>query len=339
MDGRGHPCWDMKRTEGRGVSQRRTLLSAIGMMVFVGCMLRSYGIAGVHNSHAVSIDTPLRKDEFNINICKGTDPQLPPISCDSRDVSRQSGVNVTKGYNVRLATDTKPLAVPFSEVRGLCPVNVHWHIGAEHLSEGEYDRNGVGPPPPPPGISAGSRLSCHYYDMKNPIFTKEYNWKYCRNMQVGQTYEVHWPHSNMGACNTVNQYQTPFLDGVFCRVATHVGETIIGVQTQIFTIVNDEDYYYSDLFRGMIVDGDKMGTDITKYTGSTTGSNFNNEICSPYTGIHWQVDRKCHLISTSSFDQMCADMLSHNPNMSVDVKPGGSRVLAADFIAADNHQN
>ena len=40
----------------------------------------------------------------------------------------------------------------------------------------------------------------------------------------------------------------------------------IGVQSQVFTIVNDDNYYYPDLMRGMIVDG-MYGQDIGKYTG------------------------------------------------------------------------
>jgi hypothetical protein len=158
-------------------------------------------------------------------------------------------------------------------------------------------------------------------------------------MMVGETYEVHWPHSAAGACGTPWQYQTPFPDGVFCNIDV-ISDTAqqIGVQSQVFTIVNDEDYYYPDLFRGMIVDGD-MGTDLAIYTGSTTGPSVNNEICSPFTPITWQVDRKCHLISASSFDKMCADMMEQADDMSDDLHPHGSRELVDDEFAANNHQN
>merc|ERR1719491_1624272 len=100
-------------------------------------------------------------------------------------------------------------------------------------------------------------------------------------MEVGQTYEVHWPHSAYGACGTPDQFQTPFKDGV---------------QAQVFTIVNDEDYFYPDLMHGMIMDGE-YGADMTYYTGSTTGTSVSNEVCSVYAPITWQVDRKCNLIS------------------------------------------
>ena len=61
----------------------------------------------------------------------------------------------------------------------------------------------------------------------------------------------------------------------------------VGVQGQVFTIVNDEDYFYPDLMRGMIVnidDSKPMGVDLTIYTGSSTGNKFNNKACSPSPG-------------------------------------------------------
>merc|ERR1711920_712874 len=97
-------------------------------------------------------------------------------------------------------------------------------------------------------------------------FTTEYKWKHCLDMKVGETYEVHWPHSAAGMCGTPWQYQSPFYNGVFCvdaAVATleAVGGTTpvsqaVGVQAQVFTIVNDESYYYPGLMRGWIQDGD-----------------------------------------------------------------------------------
>ena len=89
-------------------------------------------------------------------------------------------------------------------------------------------------------------------------------------MKVGETYEAHCPHSVAGACSTPNQYQTPFCDGVFCRddiISLKPLNTwqMIGVQAQVFTIVNDEDYFYPSLFDGMSVDGE-YGADVAKYT-------------------------------------------------------------------------
>merc|ERR1712146_235232 len=134
---------------------------------------------------------------------------------------------------------------------------------------------------------------------------------------------------------------TPFYDGVFCMpniISLSPLNTFekIGVQSQVYTIVNDESYYYPDLIRGMIVDGE-YGADVAKYTGSTTGTTRDNEVCSQFTPITWQVDRKCHLISASSFDKMCADMMNQHDDMSGDLHAHGSRELVADEFAADNH--
>jgi len=303
--------------------------------------------------------------EHNKNVCEGqkqwlstqTDNAFKNKNCTLNDVVEaleQSGTNVTKGYTGKRATSAKPLTTSLFQA-GLCPVNVHWHLGTEHLSVGEYDDEGKGPDGftvAHSGDDGSRRLAdtarlghrCHHYDDTKKEFTTEYNWMHCVDMHVGETYEVHWPHSSAGACGTPNQYQTPFYDGVFCSQAVVnlvlEGKATtyenVGVQAQIFTIVNDEAYYYPDLFRGMIVDG-KFGEDMSYYTGSTTGTSRDNELCSWYTPITWQVDRKCHLISASSFDKMCADMRNQRDDMTGDTYPHGSRIVVTDELAANNH--
>ena len=88
---------------------------------------------------------------------------------------------------------------------------------------------------------------------------------------------------------------------------------------------------------GMIRDGPRdMGQDVAIYTGSTTGESRTNEVCSQYAPITWQVDRKCHVISASSFDKLCLDMLMQRDDMSGDLYPHGSRELVHDDLAANN---
>jgi hypothetical protein len=159
-------------------------------------------------------------------------------------------------------------------------------------------------------------------------------------MQVGETYEVHWPHSAAGACGTQWQMQSPFYDGVFCRdgiitIAPLNTYQTIGVQSQTFVVVNDEAYYQPNLFQGMLTHG-QHGLDMAMYTGSTTGTSRNNAVCSRYTPITWQVDRKCHLVSASSFDKMCQDMLNNRDDMSMDIYPHGSREVVAHALTANN---
>jgi hypothetical protein len=89
------------------------------------------------------------------------------------------------------------------------------------------------------------------------------------------------------------------------------------------------------MIRGMIVDKD-MGKDIHIYTGSTTGETRSNQMCSQYAPITWQVDRKCHMISASSFDKMCYDMKMQRDDMSDDLHAHGSHELVKDELTANN---
>lgn len=299
------------------------------------------------------------------NPCEGqkalTQPGMNNIDCFTsgiRQAGEQSGSDVTQGYAGHINTSVTPITVPYYKT-ALCPVNVHWHLGAEHRSQGEYDENGLSPQnagiPSDDNPDASRRLAaarygfaCRKYNQTDPRLNTEYKWKHCVQMHVGETYEVHWPHSALGACGTPNQYQYPFYDGVFCgATATLLGSLTpqdiansVGVQGQVFTIINDENYYYPDLARGMIVDADHgMGIDVAVYTGSTTGTTRNNQVCSAYTPITWQVDRKCHLISASSFDKMCADMKQMRDDMSGDLHPHGARTLVFRNLTANNHQD
>jgi len=276
------------------------------------------------------------------NVCAGKKPDLPDAACvvdAMTNVGPQAGANVTKGYQGDMQVDYLPITTPYW-MNGMCPVNVHWHLGAEHLSVGEYDENGKGPGEIQK-LDGDARhgFRCNKYDETDAKFTTPYEWKHCKEMEVGETYEVHWPHSAAGACGTPNQYQTPFYDGVFCTdgVLTDTAAQV-GVQSQVFVIVNDESYYWPELFRGMIVDGE-MGQDVAKYTGSTTGDKRNNDVCSQYSPITWQVDRKCHMVSASTFDKMCADMKAQRDDMSDDLHPHGARELVDDNLASNNHQN
>jgi len=284
------------------------------------------------------------------NPCDGTKPAdgggFDNSACFADDgtvpVGPQAGANVSDGYTGLMEYNgTEPISKPYYET-DLCPVNVHWHLGAEHLSDGQFDADGHGPSDiEHRRLASGKERKgnlCHHYKEDDSKFTEHYEWKHCLGMEVGQTYEVHWPHSKAGACGTPNQYQSPFYDGVFCHGSKLTLSNLpqeVGVQAQVFTIVNDESYFYPDLIRGMIVDGE-MGADMAIYVGSTTGTSRNNESCSMYNPITWQVDRTCHMISASSFDRMCGEMKAQRDDMSSDLHAHGSRITVDDKLAADN---
>jgi hypothetical protein len=327
-----------------GMSKTQSLIMAFLALCTIGLLISTIILAVRESDQQESSANANKAQEPGDNPCMGKRPDLDNVACVSDQIEmkyttgEQSGVNVTMGYQGERNTTAEPIIGNYRDA-GLCPVNVHWHLGTEHYSKGEFDEEGSGPIEFHEGRIG---FQCRYYNEDDPKFNTPYEWQHCIGMTIGQTYEVHWPHSKAGMCNTPWQYQTPFYDGVFCKdnviTANNTAQTI-GVQSQTFVVVNDEDYFYPDLFRGMIVDEEKeFGTDVAKYTGSTTGTARDNEICSPFTPITWQVDRKCHLISASSFDKMCGEMKSQADNLSDDLYAHGSRELVKPENAANNQQ-
>ena len=361
--------------DSTGESTLSSPLCSIGKVLGSCFMMAAFGMMCALAVMASNNDfAPPAVVDPNLNPCEGQQPfhagpndgYFSNVNCFRDAVTQtleQAGGNVTRGYVGGMdAGPRRPITQPYSQV-GLCPVNVHWHLGAEHLSVGQYDEYGTGPPTTNSsgsgsgsGLSSGSGSSsggrrqlaagerrggrCHYYRNTDPKFTTPYNWRFCTNMKVGETYEVHWPHSAAGACGTQWQMQSPFYDGVFCRdgiitIAPLNTYQKIGVQSQTFVVVNDEAYYQPNLFRGMLTHG-QHGLDMAMYTGSTTGTSRDNQVCSRFTPITWQVDRKCHLVSASSFDKMCQDMLNNRDDMSMDIYPHGAREVAAHALTANN---
>ena len=351
--------------DSTGESTLSSPLCSIGKVLGSCFMMAAFGMMCALAIMASNNDfAPPAEVDPNLNPCEGQQPfhagpndgYFSNVNCFRDAVTQtleQAGGNVTRGYVGGMdAGPRRPITQPYSQV-GLCPVNVHWHLGAEHLSVGQYDEYGTGPPTTNSSgsgssssgrrqLAAGERRGgrCHYYRNTDPKFTTPYNWRFCTNMKVGETYEVHWPHSAAGACGTQWQMQSPFYDGVFCRdgiitIAPLNTYQKIGVQSQTFVVVNDEAYYQPNLFRGMLTHG-QHGLDMAIYTGSTTGTSRNNQVCSRYTPITWQVDRKCHLVSASSFDKMCQDMLNNRDDMSMDIYPHGAREVAAHALTANN---
>jgi hypothetical protein len=321
------------------------LVLVLGIIIGIVCQVSCAAGVGAFKS-------PAPKDP-NVNPCEGQKPKhagpddnyFSNVDCMKDGVIavfEQAGADVTKGYIGGLDAGEwrVPITTPYDQT-DLCPVNVHWHLGAEHRSAGEFDEDGHGPGDHRRAGEARLGHRCHKYDAEDPKFTTPYEWKHCKDMHVGETYEVHWPHSAAGDCGTQWQYQTPFYDGVFCNdgvinILTPLNTyKTIGVQAQIYTIVNDESYYRGNMIEGMQTDGD-FGADMTMYTGSTTGTSRNQEVCSRYAPITWQVDRKCHLISASSFDKMCEMMKQMKDDMSDDLHPHGARETTATAITANN---
>ena len=110
----------------------------------------------------------------------------------------------------------------------------------------------------------------------------------------------------------------------------------VGVQGQVYTIINSDApaYQHDKLFYGAWM-GQDHWSDVATYIGSTTGTSRDNEVCSMFSPITWQVDRTCHMISARSWDHMCKLMLEQADDMEADVHPHGSRKLVSGEFSAD----
>jgi len=313
------------------------------------------------------------------NPCKGGVPEevkppiwtaLGPQECGGAAGGSkvQSGADVTVDSEGVLAGELQPITADYKEM-GMCTVNVHWHLGAEHKNTGTYDK------PPPADLDPanepllmGRRLAgdenqagwwCPAVPQDSDInMSDDYEWKHCEGLKVGYTYEIHWPHSNLGDCGSKWQYQSHFMDGVLCNAnAAHMSpedavnavfsapdnfaERIakIGVQALVFTLTNDDahDYPEWDMMKGF---NPTLATNVAIYQGSTTAQKNGNEDCSGTGGmVTWQVDRGCHKLSAKAFDKLCGQMKAiktkGGDDMSSDLYPHNSRATTFDSITTD----
>lgn len=284
---------------------------------------------------------------------------LPNIPCD--EAKAQSPRDITPGADSDLLP---PELDPWADfnAEGMCTVNAHWHIGSEHEMAGVFE---PGCSFDHPALTANKRklaetmrvggMCCdgkQLWEKNDPLIQNEYDWKYCKDMHVGLTYEIHWPHSNLGDCQTKWQFQYPFIDGVLCGAnimgltaaqaaqAVFDGVGKIGVEGQVFTIVNSgplttsgsplgSEYSYPtwDSLNGW--NAALVGSDENKavYKGSTTGDGADNKMCRATGGmVTWHVDRQCHRLEAATMDNLCRLMLVvPADDLSADVAPHGSR--------------
>ena len=110
----------------------------------------------------------------------------------------------------------------------------------------------------------------------------------------------------------------------------------VGVQGQVYTIINSDatEYQHDTLFYGAWM-GQDHWSDVATYIGSTTGTSRDNNVCSMFSPITWQVDRTCHVISARSWDHMCKLMLEQEDDLEYETHPHGSRKLVGDQFSSD----
>ena len=238
-----------------------------------------------------------------------------------------------------MPVDVMPFQGEPSLSENLCIVSIHYHTGSEHRSNGEYDADGTGPPRREIEVGSDTFFEkgdrCHLYDEGDKKWTEPYNWKHCdASTQIGETIELHFVRSSTALTQQCTsspwRMQTPLTNGVLCNAGeVNLGDAFgdaapqvvadnIVVEAQVFTLANPDYMREEEIADSTFVLSDGMqrfkargiGQDLTLYSGSTTGAYFGNNVgstrpCDDVSNVSWQVDRKCHMLSAASMDELC----------------------------------
>ncbi|CAE7835505.1 unnamed protein product [Symbiodinium sp. CCMP2592] len=253
----------------------------------------------------------------------------PPLYC--RDAEPQSPRDVSSGFVGDMRARMKPL--DGDAIKDFTQVNLHWHLGAEHYSKGEYDipvgkhlhyRHGVpewdGHPLVPEGTQPGFFCNLRHYD----DYLKPYDFQYCKHAKVGYTYEFHWVFSSAGPL----EREFRIFNGLGQAFNRSKNPTAI-VRGQVCRIINDErlrteDQIEEDYNNFIEQWREPYLGDAVRYVGSTTGPSYNNEVCSPLQ-VNWHVDTKCCTLTAQTMDRTCQRMAELG--LTTDLAPHGSREL------------
>ena len=177
----------------------------------------------------------MRDASTDVNPCAGAKVDIPNAACATAiaDQVEQSGREITAGYTAGNVDNsaTPPITTTYKEA-GLCPVNVHWHLSAEHKSAGEYDENGNGPNDP----WATSR--------RRPANSNVRQGMQCNNYYGSSSSDAY----NLGDRMKMSQSVDPcifcrrFADGSFILMALYVDDSL-----QIMSNETVQEYFSTEL--------------------------------------------------------------------------------------------
>jgi len=263
---------------------------------------------------------------FTLPLCSISGPQAPrDLTRDNTFTSSPDDLNNRDTFLDGRMFPKAPLLTR-NQMRNLSLANVHFHLGAEHRAD-EYKSESLMIQWNPDSNETRPGYACR----APPTVADPYDWKYCKGVKVGYTYEVHFVHSSAGYSTDQIQHSVDTeLDDGLGGAAHGYGalNPTIGVEAQVFYIDKSAPAHDGTrLVRGFMDEFDTPAVrkEVWAYLGSTTGESLNNTICSPYQ-VSWHVDTTCHLIHPRDFDEMCNEMITRY-KMESDLSPQGSRVL------------
>jgi hypothetical protein len=206
-------------------------------------------------------------------LCKGFGPQTP------RDISSASG-------------DSKRMftLAPKADQMNLC--NIHTHTNAEHKGPGFSifagdDEHG--------GYRCNESESLTAAELEDPAN----GGGPFQGIKPGDTIEVHWVYTS---CDI-----TPG-EGLKSCMSDSCANPELRVEAQVFLVVNDKNAldFNEFTYDGHLVNGRHQakslptGTgDPVTFAGSTTGSSYTQEVCSPFQ-VTWSVHPRCTKINVTT---------------------------------------
>ncbi len=269
------------------------------------------------------------------------------ILCNTGQANAQSPRNVTRGSPGEVDTPLVYTPTGAFNNAAMDPANLHFHLGAEHYSGGQYDVDfDYGKPPgstdeETPGRMCSIPMLKAKFGLTDAQVDTPYAFQYCRGeTRVGSTYEFHYVHST--GADHVPGYSEHLSDGLGGAFDFTINPLVL-VQAQVFVLINDASGRF-DQYNWLNPDEASAfslrhgwneslaAEDSAFYLGSTTGTKYGAEICSMYLA-QWEVDRMCHVASAQSMDKLC-QWLESSGDETVDVKPHGARAVVMPVNAS-----
>ena len=201
-----------------------------------------------------------------LNQCIGAGPQSP------RDIDNLAGSNPVIFANA-----------PSIDVMNQC--NIHFHRNAEHKSA-EYSTF----------VEDGSNSG---WACKEPaadrLSKKHAEYNGCEGIAEGDTIEVHWVYTS---CDINADGVTPLGGGLNACLTTMCPNPQLRVVAQVFVLQKNGELKFSE---SPISHEDPT----VVYAGSTTGTSWNNNHCSPLQ-VTWDVKKTCDTLDIDDFSKWCS---------------------------------
>lgn len=260
-------------------------ISKVKIFGFLGllslCVFSTATLAESEANHSAHMAVEEHAVNKAAEACEGFGPQTP------RDIDNLSGEN----------RRVFSLAPAYTEMN-LC--NIHFHNNAEHKAvafsiyagEGEQGHGG--------GYQCKISKSLTEAELK-PMVGKNH----CSGVNPGDTIEVHWVHTS---CDVKPG------KGLGSCVSDACGNPNLRVETQVFTVVNDQqhaknfmDFAYQGHMANFLHQAKAIPQSTgapVQFTGSTTGPKYTEQQCSPYQ-VTWSVRPQCAKVDITSLSEWC----------------------------------